>query len=433
MPRILPGCSARTVIPDDRPVAQPCAFPVTLTESHDLHSGVVPWRDAAWPAPPSNPFPNGPVDIAILGSGIVGALIAERLSGKGRRIALFDRRPPGFGSTAASTAEIMWAMDVPMSELSRTLGEAEAGRRWRRVHDAVRDLGKRIDGLGIDGGRIERPTLYLAGAILDEAGLAAEVEMHRRQGLPSTFLGSDEMAQRFGITPRAAIVSEDGFEIEPVRLCHALLERACRNGASVTWPVDVTAIHPVDDGVRLETADGRRCQARDVILATGYERASLFLPPAFTLHSTFAIATPPGCAPLWREQAMIWEASDPYLYVRADRLGRIIAGGEDHDSSDEETRDALIGAKAGTIAAKLEAMLGAGPIPIDRAWAAIFGSSPDGLPAIGPAAAMPHVWLAAGFGGNGVAFANLAAQIFERELNGVPDPDRDCFSPYRFA
>lgn len=433
MPRILPGCSASIIIPDDRPVARPCAFPVTLTESHDLRSSAVPWRESMWPAAPSNPFPSAPVDIVILGSGIVGALIAERLSGKGQRIALFDRRPPGCGSTAASTAAIMWAMDVPMSDLARTVGEAEAARRWRRVHDAVRDLGKRIDGLGIDCGKIVRPTLYLAGTILDEAGLAAEAEMHRRHGLPSAYLEADEMAQRFGIAPRAALVSADGFEIEPVRLCHALLERACRNGASVTWPVDIAALHPADGGVLLETADGRSCLARDVILATGYERATLFLPPAFALHSTFAIATPPGYAPPWREQAMIWEASDPYLYVRADHLGRIIAGGEDRDSSDEDTRDALIGVKAGRIAAKLEAMLGAGPIPIDRAWAALFGSSPDGLPAIGPAAAMPHVWLAAGFGGNGIAFANLAAQIFERELNGVRDPDRDCFSPYRFA
>lgn len=129
---------------------------------------------------------------------------------------------------------------------------------------------------------------------------------------------------------------------------------------------------------------------------------------------------------------MIWEASDPYLYVRTDRLGRIIAGGEDIDSSDEAGRDALLGAKAGTIAAKLETMLQSGLIAIDRQWAATFGSSPDGLPAIGPVGTMPNVWMAAGFGGNGIAFASLAAQMLERELGGEADPDRDCFSPYRF-
>lgn len=132
-------------------------------------------------------------------------------------------------------------------------------------------------------------------------------------------------------------------------------------GASLSWPVDVIGLHPTKDGVVVEAADGRRCHARDVILATGYERALLLLPSAFRLHATFAIATPPGTAPLWREDAMIWEAADPYLYVRTDRQGRIIAGGEDIDHAESAGRDALIGAKAGTIAAKLEALLGAGP------------------------------------------------------------------------
>lgn len=257
--------------------------------------------------------------------------------------------------------------------------------------------------------------------------------MHRRHGLPSTFLKAEEVAERFGIAPRAAIISHGGFEIEPVGICHALLDRACRNGARLCWPVDISALHPITDGIILETADGRRCHARDVILATGYERAALFLPPGFGLHSTFAIATPPGSAPLWREQAMIWEASDPYLYVRTDRLGRVLAGGEDIESSDEIPRDTLVGTKAGTIAAKLESMLDAGPITIDRQWAATFGSSPDGLPAIGPVAAMPHVWLAACFGGNGIAFASLAAEILGKGLEGIADPDRESFAPYRFG
>ncbi|WP_176599369.1 MULTISPECIES: FAD-binding oxidoreductase [Sphingobium] len=65
-------------------------------------------------------------------------------------------------------------------------------------------------------------------------------------------------------------------------------------------------------------------------------------------------------------------------------------------------------------------------------WAATFGASPDGLPAIGASSLMRHVWIAAGYGGNGIAFASLAAEILERELAGEADPDRDAFDPYRF-
>ena len=406
---------------------------IGLSEARNLRSGTVPWLETPAGFRDGDPFPSAPVDIAIIGSGIMGAILAERLSSQGHGVALVDRRPPGLGSTAASTAEIMWAMDVPMVDLAARIGEAEAARRWTRIFAAVRGLANRLDRIGIDGAKVERPTLYLAGDVLDEAGLAREAEMHQRHGLPSHFLTAQEVAARFGITPRAGIVSDGGFEIDPVKLCHALLERAAAQGATISYPVDIVALHPEQQGMALETSNGERLHARNVILANGYERARLFLPAPFRLLSTFAIATPPGVAPLWRDNAMIWEASDPYLYIRTNSEGRIIAGGEDIEQADEQVRDALIPEKAGVIAAKLEALLGHGPIVVDRQWAATFGSSPDGLPAIGRCASMPHSWLSAGYGGNGIAFAALAGEILSRELEGMPDPDRDAFDPYRFG
>ena len=79
-------------------------------------------------------------------------------------------------------------MDVPLTHLSKSIGEAEAARRWIRVHGAVRALGDRIDALGIDCARVDRPTLYLEGTLLDAEALAEEGAMHRVHGLPSTFL-----------------------------------------------------------------------------------------------------------------------------------------------------------------------------------------------------------------------------------------------------
>jgi hypothetical protein len=42
----------------------------------------------------------------------------------------------------------------------------------------------------------------------------------------------------------------------------------------------------------------------------------------------------------------------------------------------------------------------------------------------------PFAWSV--LGGNGVSFATLAAEIITGALTGVPDPDADCFDPYRF-
>lgn len=414
---------------------------IPLTEARDLRTGRVPWRDGEWSPPPSGPLPAGHadpghigsahVDVAILGSGIMGSILAERLSGSGRTVAVCDRRAPGTGSTAASTAQIMWAMDVPLISLAGEMGEAEAARRWKRVFAAVERFGVHLDGLEPTVKR-DAPTLYLAGDLLDSDALEAEADLHRQHGLPSDFLPAAAVAERFGIVPRSGIVSTGTYAIDPVRTCHALLARAHKHGCTLTYPVDVVALHRSAQGMLLEMADGRSFTASDVILATGYERARLFLPPAFSLLSTYVIATKPGTAPLWKEDAMIWEASDPYLYVRSCGAGRIIAGGEDVEISQAEARDDRLQGKAGRIAARLAATLGRDRIDWDCAWTATFGSSPDGLPAIGPAQSMEHVWIAAGFGGNGIAFAALAAELLEASLDGSPDRDAECFDPYRF-
>jgi len=406
---------------------------MNLTEHRDLRSGTTSWQDSLWDIPASNPFPGFSCDIAIIGSGIMGALIAERLSADGHSIVMLDRRPPGTGSTAASTAELMWAMDVPLSTLAGHIGEEEAARRWTRVYRAVRNLADRIDRLDIDVERVERQTLYLAGHQLDADALQAEGRLHARYGLPSRFLTADAVGARFGITPRAALLSDGGFEVDPVKLTHALLRLVRQRGTRISYPHDVIALREERNGVRISLDCGQELLAGHVILANGYERAPLFLPPEFSLLTTFVMATPPGTAPLWNENVMIWEASDPYLYIRTDSDGRIIAGGEDAELTSPEHRDALIGQKAGTIAAKTAALLGCERLDIDRKWAATFGSSPDGLPAIGRAANMRNVWLSAGFGGNGIAFAALASELFSAAFKGPPDPDQACFDPYRFS
>lgn len=403
-----------------------------LTEKRDLRGGRPCWIP---PAPPlrSDPTPEGCVDVAIIGAGVMGAMLAKRLSAQGREILLLDRRPPAHGSTAASTALVMWAADVPLTHLSRKLGLEEAARRWRRVFAAVRRLAAHIDRSGVDCGFAERPELYLAGTLLDPAQLEAEASARQQAGLPSTYLDAATVGERFGIAPRAALLSEGSYEVDPVRLTLGLLDRARNAGAGICYPVDVTAIEQASGAMLLRLDDGRDLRARHVILASGYERSTWHLPPAFSVSSSYAIATPPATAPLWREGALIWEASSPYLYARQTADGRIIAGGEDEDFDDARRRDALIGTKAGTIRAKLAAMLGRDDVPLDCAWAAAFGSSPDGLPALGRAANHEALWLASGFGGNGVSFAALGAEIIAADFDGTADPDAAMFDPYRFG
>ncbi len=122
--------------------------PMTLSEHHDLRTGNPAWDEEGYEIPLSSLTPRR-CDVAIIGAGIMGAILAERLSAEGHKVALLDRRPPAHGSTAASTAQIMWAMDVPLRDLALSIGEAEARRRWQRIYRVTRALAALIDDLAI--------------------------------------------------------------------------------------------------------------------------------------------------------------------------------------------------------------------------------------------------------------------------------------------
>ncbi len=72
----------------------------------------------------------------------------------------------------------------------------------------------------------------------------------------------------------------------------------------MSYPADVVRLTQDAEAVALVSDQGE-VRARQAIIATGYERPRRYMPSAFSLTSTYAIATAPGTAPLWRENAMI--------------------------------------------------------------------------------------------------------------------------------
>lgn len=369
----------------------------------------------------------------MIGAGIMGAMVSERLARRGFDVLVLDQRVPATGATAASTALVMWGADTPLTHLARTVGREEAITRWRSVFEAVSALDGLIRANSLECGWAARPELYLAGDVLDPEAIEAECKLRRDAGLPSEFIEAGAISERFGIVGRAGLVSGNSYEVDPVALTRGLLKRARAAGASVCYPIVVERLETSTKGVDVICEGGMRIEARQIVLATGYEAARLFLPQHFSLSSSFAIASKPGEAPAWRENTLIWEASDPYLYTRATLDGRIIVGGEDEDFVDAKRRDALIGTKSAALKTKSAALLGRDDIAFDCAWAANFGGSPDGLPAIGRARNMDNVYLAYGYGGNGVTFASLGAQIIKGLISGEPVAFAQGFDPYRPA
>jgi glycine/D-amino acid oxidase-like deaminating enzyme len=140
------------------------------------------------------------------------------------------------------------------------------------------------------------------------------------------------------------------------------------------------------------------------------------------------MATAPQPKRLWPSRCLIWEASDPYLYLRTTRDGRLIVGGEDEEFSDEKKRDALTPAKIGAIRRKLAALMPGVDTGPEFSWAGSFGTSETGLPSIGTVPGARRCFAVLGYGGNGFTFGAVAAQLIQRAVIGLPDPDEDLFA-----
>ena len=57
----------------------------------------------------------------------------------------------------------------------------------------------------------------------------------------------------------------------------------------------------------------------------------------------------------------------------------------------------------------------------EMAWCGTFSETKDGLPYIGEYPGYPNMFFALGYGGNGITFSMIAAQIILNKLKGKED------------
>jgi glycine/D-amino acid oxidase-like deaminating enzyme len=366
-------------------------------------------------------------DVLVVGMGVSGAMIAEALTAKGHSVVAIDRRGPMKGSTAATTALVQFEIDQPLTKLRPIIGEDNANRAWRRSRLAVANLRGRIAETGIECRLADRPSLYLAGNVLGPAALRAEADARAAAGIAAVYLASGALKERFGIARDGALLSHGNLSLDPRLLTAGLLLKAAGRGARLHAPVEAVKFETGGEEVHVATRDGPTIRAAHVVLATGYELADIVPARAHRIVSTWAIATRRQPRRIWPGDAFVWEASDPYLYMRATADGRVICGGEDEDFSDEERRDGLIQKKSAAIARKLARLFPALDTEPEFAWAGAFGTTTTGLPYIGAIPRHPRIHAVMGYGGNGITYAQIASELVATAMGGGKDADADLF------
>lgn len=369
-------------------------------------------------------------DVAIIGGGVSGALIASFLTAAGQKVVVLDRREVGHGSTAGNTGLLLYELDTMLHTLTNKIGRDSAERAYRRCARAVAAFERfvRPSRLACDFAR--KKSLFLAATPAHELRLRREFEARRAAGLEVAWWDRRKIRAESSLPHTAAIVSEDAAELDVYRLTYALLLDAQRGGARIFDRTAVTRRRLRRNGVELHTARGWRVAARHVVVAAGYEAHPALAQRVGALHSTYALVTEPISAEAffgWPEGCVAWDTGDPYLYFRTTRDRRVILGGYDEPFVGPEARDRLLKKKCAALQRRFRAFFPRLPLEVATAWAGTFGVSTDGLPCIGQHPDVPHTWFALGFGGNGTTFSFIAAEIIRDGVLGRRDPDADLF------
>jgi glycine/D-amino acid oxidase-like deaminating enzyme len=368
----------------------------------------------------------------VVGAGITGSLVAERLTRQGLDVVIIDREIPGRGSTAASTSMLLWEIDRPLAALVEAYGFERAARAYCASFDAVSGLKALVAGLGIACELREKDSLYLAAGS-DAASLLAEHQLRRRAGLPGEFLDHARLHDAFAILRAGALISPGAADADPLQLSRGLLRVAVARGARL-FDSEATAFDASGRAVTVGLDNGREIEAKSVVLATGYVMPGIVHSDVHRVSSSWAMATAPQPRNIWKDGALIWEDSEHYHYLRTTRTGRIIIGGEDSDEIVEpDTRDRLIPEKSRVLEQKLAALWPQADTESEFRWAGTFDTTCDGLPLIGPVQGHKGLYAAYGYGGNGITFSYLAATLLGDLIAGSTSPLLDDFALARDA
>jgi len=368
-------------------------------------------------------------EIVIIGAGISGALVANQLCQAGYNVVIVDRRHAGMGSTAASTSLLQYEIDKPLHQLIDLIGKKEAVKSYQLCRKAIFDIKKICGQLKEPDLFALKPSFQFASYKKDVAGLYKEYTLRKQAGFPVQWLDEKSILKKFGFEKPAGILSQDGAEADAYKLTHSLLKKWIAKGLQVYDNTEIIAIRHTKHEIELITDNKKKIRAKKLIIACGYESQQYISKKVQELQATYAIASEPFAGKnFWYKNALIWETATPYMYLRTTSDNRILMGGKDIPFSNPVKRDSLLIQKAKSLEQSFSKLFPGMLFKTDFKWAGTFASTKDGLPYIGSIPQRPNTYFALGFGGNGITFSAVAANIIKDLLVGKKNRDVALFS-----
>ena len=396
----------------------------------DLHSGLPFWLVKNQLFDYFNPLEKEhKTDVAIIGSGITGALVAHELCNSGMKVSVFDKRTIGTGSTVASTAQLQYEIDIPLCKMKDIVDESLAVKAYHASLQSIKDIQKCLAETKVDADFKNVSSIWLASYQKDVKLLEKEFAIREKYQLPVTYLDEKKLWKQHHIKAPGALKNKESAQMDAYAAATGLLEyHRNKKELELYTHTEIIKWRETKNGYELRTQDCTAIHCKYVVIAAGFE-AGQFLPKeVMQLQSTYALISKPVYeSQLWPEKSLIWETKEPYFYMRTTSDNRMIIGGEDEEFRDPVKRDDLLRKKIKKLERQFSKTYPHISFETEMAWCGTFSSTKDGLPYIGTWPGKKRMFFALGYGGNGITFSMIAAQMIRNELEGKKDDRAEVF------
>lgn len=369
---------------------------------------------------------------AIIGGGVSGVLCGYMLTKSGIPAILIEQNTIASGSTSVNAGILHYSNDKMLCQLAAAIGEKNAVTFYRSCLSASKVIRNLAETMRRDVLYKPRNSLYYASKPEDVPLLQREYEMLHQNGFDAEWWGEERIASAFPFRRAAGIVTQGDGEINPFLFTHTLAEEACRNGLEIYEKSAMLSVSPSSGRFIVTTAEGM-IEAEQVIYAVGYapEQTGRHWRNA-KLNRSFVIVTNPlPSLAEWHERFLLWETARPYLYMRTTPDNRIIAGGLDENCRQPVMSTQELHIRSRRLLAELHQLFPSLSLQIRYQWCGTFGESGDGLPWLGADPDRPGQYYALNYGGNGMIYSTLGAQLIRDQLLGMNNPISAIVRPNR--
>jgi glycine/D-amino acid oxidase-like deaminating enzyme/nitrite reductase/ring-hydroxylating ferredoxin subunit len=366
------------------------------------------------------------VDVVIIGAGLTGITAAYLLKKEGVKVALLERGRCAGADTGHTTAHLTYVTDERLHHLVKVFGREGAKAFWdagAAAIDQIYSLSKEA----APESEFKWVSGYLHGRLdadkqSDRESLEKDAELAQDFGFESEFLESVPFVGRPGIQ------FSNQAKFHPYKYLAALLEKIPGDGSYVfenteagEVEADPLVVHAGRHTIRcsyLFIATHTPLLGETAVLKGTLFQSKLALYTSYVLGARLAAGTLP--------EALFWDTSDPYYYLRVDRhpdFDYVIFGGEDCKTGQEDNPEQVFA----RLEAKLKTLLPTADI--QQRWLGQVIETNDGLPFIGEND--EKQFIATGFCGNGFTLGTLSAMMARDRFLRRKNPWFDLFAVNR--